>query len=175
MANKSKRPKGSSAYRIKRARNKKPVRFLELAIMFLFVVVAIYVVSFVIQISKGYSGEKESTEYYINLQVLNGCGEKSLANRLANIIEMAVEKPLAIRIIDTDNFENFGVEESFVISRKSNLAGANLLAQQLNLTTPVSYREIENNYMDIGATLVLGADYKTLFDQEENKSSQGNR
>lgn len=139
------------------------MRFLELSILFLFIVVVGFVASFTVQITKGYSSEKEPAEYFINLQVLNGCGEKGIANRLANDIEMAVEKPLAVRVIDTDNFDNFGVEKTFIISRKSDLAAAQLLADQLGLEAAVTYREIEDNYRDIGATLVLGKDYHIVF------------
>ncbi len=162
--------KGGSAYRIKRARGKKPLRFLELAILFLFIVVVGYVASFSIQISQGYSQGKEATEFYINLQVLNGCGEKGIANKLANQIEISVEKPLAVRVIDTDNFDNFGVEKTFVISRKSDLKAANILARQLNLGEAVTYREIEDNYLDIGASLILGKDYREVF----NLPAKGN-
>lgn len=164
MAKKAKKSKGDSAYRIKRARKKKPLRILELSILFLFVIVVAYVASFTVQITKGYTSETEVTQYYINLQVLNGCGEKGLANRLANKIEMAVINPLAVRVIDTDNFDNFGVEKSFVISRKDDLTAANLLARQLGLADAVTYREIEDNYLDIGATLVLGTDYRSVFE-----------
>jgi hypothetical protein len=163
MAKKSKRSKGDSTYRIKRAKSKKPLRFLELGILFLFVIVAVYAASFTVQIARGYSGENDATEYYLNLQVLNGCGEKGLANKLANRIEVSVEKPLAVRVIDTDNFDNFGVEKTFIISRKENLTAANLLAGQLGLENAVTYREIEDNYLDIGATLVLGRDYRQAF------------
>ncbi len=163
MAKKSKRSKGDSAYRIKRAKNKKPLRFLELGILFLLVIVVVYAASFTVQIARGYSGENDATEYYLNLQVLNGCGEKGLANKLANRIEVSVEKPLAVRVIDTDNFDNFGVEKTFIISRKENLTAANLLAGQLGLENAVTYREIEDNYLDIGATLVLGRDYRQVF------------
>ena len=163
MAKKSKKIKGESAYRIKRAKNKKPIRFLELSIVFLFVIVIAYVASFAVQMTSGHSAQRDVTQYYINLQVLNGCGEKGLANSLANKIEVAVEKPLAVRIIDTDNFENFGVEKTFVVSRKENLAAAQLLADQLKIELPVTYREIEDNYLDIGATLVLGKDYTEIF------------
>jgi len=153
-------PKGSSAYRIKRAKEKKPLRFLEIGILCLFLVVVVFAASFTIQISKGYSKESEPTEYYINLQVLNGQGERGLANRLANAIEAAVDNPLAVRVIDTDNFENYGVEKTFVISRQADLRGARLLADQLGITEEVVFREIDDNYLNIGATLVLGADYQ---------------
>ena len=169
MAKKSRRPKGSSAYRIKRAKTKKPLRFLEIGILFLFVVVVAYVASFTVQITRGYSREKDPTEHYINLQVLNGCGEKGLANRLANRVEMAVEKPLAVRVIDTDNFDNFGVEQTFIISRTSDLTAANLLAEQLDLQQAVTFREIEDNYLDIGATLVLGKDYPAVLGIDDNE------
>jgi len=164
MAKKSKKTKGESAYRIKRAKNKKPVRFLELGIVFLVVVVVAYVASFAVQMTRGHSAQRDVTQHYINLQVLNGCGEKGLANSLANRIEVAVEKPLAVRIIDTDNFDNFGVEKTFIISRKENITAAKLLADQLDIELPVTYREIEDNYLDIGATLVLGKDYTEIFD-----------
>lgn len=163
MTKKSKKSKGGSAYRIKRAKNKKPIRFLELSIVFLLIVVGAYAASFMVQISSGHSKEAPPTEYYINLQVLNGCGEKGIANKLANRIEVSVEKPLAVRVIDTDNFDNFGVEETFIISRESDLNAANLLAEQLNIGPAVTYREIEDNYLDIGATLILGADYRDVF------------
>ena len=168
----SKRPKGSSAYRIKRAKEKKPLRFLELGILFLFVVVAGYIASFTVQITRGYSSEKSPVEYFINLQVLNGCGEKGLANKLANRIEVAVEKPLALRVIDTGNFDNFGVEKTFIISRSSDLSAANLLADQLGLEGAVTYREIDDNYLDIGATLVLGKDYPIIFPDRAGQSTR---
>lgn len=144
------------------------MRFVEISILFLFVLVVGYIASFTVQITRGYSSEKEPTEHYINLQVLNGCGEKGLANRLANRIEMAVQKPLAVRVIDTDNFDNFGVEKTFIISRKNDLEAANLLAEQLGLDKAVTYREIDNNYLDIGATLVLGKDYPDIFPADDD-------
>lgn len=145
------------------------MRFLEIGILLLFVVVVAFAASFTVQITNGYSREKDPIEYYINLQVLNGCGEKGVANRLANRIEMAVQQPLAVRVIDTDNFDNFGVEKTFIISRKSDLAAADLLAEQLGLDEAVTYREIEDNHLDIGATLVLGADYRRVLKVDEDE------
>ncbi|MFH1700408.1 MAG: LytR C-terminal domain-containing protein [Candidatus Zixiibacteriota bacterium] len=173
MTEKTKKSKGGSAYRIKRAKNKKPIRFLEFSIIFLLIVVGAYAASFIVQVSNGYSKENPPTEYYINLQVLNGCGEKGIANKLANKIEASVKKPLAVRIIDTDNFYNFGVEKTFIISRKSNLNAATLLATQLNIDPEVTYREIEDNYLDIGATLILGNDYRDIFEiGEKNRETR---
>jgi hypothetical protein len=159
----SDRPKGISAYRIKRARTKKPIRFLEVSIVVLFIAVAAYAASFTVQMARGHTEEKVPVEYYINLQVLNGCGEAGIANVLADQIEMAFRQPLTVRIVDTDNFDRFDVEKTFVISRASDLTAATLLAQQIGLSDAVVYREIEDNYLDIGATLVLGKDYDVIF------------
>ena len=163
MAKNSDKPKGSSAYRIRRAKTRKPIRFLEVAILLLFIIVVGYAVSFTVQITKGYSTQKAPTEYYINLQILNGVGDPGLANRMADRVESVVTKPLAVRVIDTDNFDTFGIEKTFVISRTSDMVAANLLAQQLGLSEAVTYREIEDNYLDIGATLVLGKDYAAVL------------
>jgi len=163
MFRKSHRSKGDSAYRIKRAKSKKPIRFLETGILILLFIVVAYVASFTIQITNGYSREKEPTQYYINLQVLNGCGNKGLAEQLADRIEMTAKKPLAVRVVDADNFDNFQVEKTFVISRVQPATAAEMLAQQLGITTPVTYSPIDDNYRSIGATLVLGKDYKTIL------------
>jgi hypothetical protein len=160
---KNSRSTGSSAYRIKRAKVKKPLRFLEVIILLLFILVVGYAVSFTVQITKGYSQEEPPTTHYIRLQVLNGCGIPGLANRLITRIEGAVSTPLVVQIIETENFERFDIEKTFIVSRKSDLTAATMLAQQLGLDPAVAYRELENNYMDIGATLVLGKDYQAMF------------
>lgn len=135
----------------------------------LFVIVVAYVASFTVQITNGYSKSSPTTTTYVNVQLLNGCGEKGLANRLANLVEKSVEAPLAIRIIDTDNFGNFGLEKTFVISRRKDISAAKLLADQLGIEEDVIYKPIENNYLDIGATLVLGLDYEKYFSSETER------
>jgi hypothetical protein len=169
MARNSRRSKGSSAYRVKRSKKKKPLRALEISIAVLFVIVVAYVASFTVQITNGYSKSSEPATMFINVQLLNGCGEKGLANRLANLVEKAVEKPLAIRIIDTDNFDNFGLEKTFIISRQENLEAAKQLADQIGIEQEVIYKPIENNYLDIGATVVLGLDYESYFPTETER------
>ena len=59
-------------------------------------------------------------------------------------------------VVDTDNFDNFGVERTFIISRNNDSAAANLLGAQLGITEKVIYRELEDNYLDIGASVVIG-------------------
>ena len=163
MAEKSKRLKGSSAYRVKRAKEKRPIRFLEFGILFIFLVVMAYVASFMLQITKGYSKEKEPVSYYLNVQLLNGCGEKGISNKLAAKIERIVKRPLSVQVVDTDNFDNFGVERTFVISRSSDSTAAQIMATQLGIKEKLTFRELDNNYLDIGATLVLGKDYKEVL------------
>jgi len=163
MARESRKLKADSAYRIRRAKSKKPLRFVELGIVLLFLMVAAYIASFTVHMTKGYTQEKEVPQYFINVQILNGCGEKGIAYTVADKLEDLVRKPLSIRVIDSDNFDRFDVEKTFVISRRQDLTPAMLLAQQLGLDIPVTYREIDDNYLDIGATLVLGKDCRAVL------------
>lgn len=172
MTEKSKRLKGSSAYRVKRAKDKKPIRFVEFGIIVLFLIVLAYAASFTIQITKGYSKEREPVEYYLNLQILNGCGEKGISNRLAAKVERAVNKPLSVQVVDTDNFESFDVERTFIISRIPDTLAAAALAFQLGVKEAVLFTDIENNYLDIGATLVIGKDYPQVLKLDNPNSER---
>ncbi len=172
MAKKSKKTSGGNAYRIKRAKNKKPIRVLEIGIVFLFFLVAAYVVSIGFRFQTGHTTEETAVEHFINLQVLNGCGERGVANMMANAIEVAVVEPLMVRVIDTDNFDNFGVEKTFVISRSEDKTAAELLTRQLGIDETVAYRAIEDNYLGINATLVLGKDYREVFDFDDESGTR---
>lgn len=163
MSKESRRLQADSAYRIKRARKKKPMRLVELGIVALFLVVVAYVASFTVQITKGYSQEKPVMEYFLNLQILNGCGKRGVAGQVTESLEKKIQRPLTIRVVDSDNFEHFNVDTTFIISRKADLTAAQLLARQLGLDDQISFRAIDDNYLDIGATLVLGTDYQRLL------------
>ncbi len=139
------------------------MRLVELGIVALFLIIVAYAASFVVQITKGYSQERPVVEYFVNLQILNGCGQAGIAGLLTDRLEKKIQKPLTVRVIDAANFDNFNVDTTFIISRKADTTAAILLARQLGLDEDIAYRELEDNYMDIGATLVVGKDYRRLL------------
>ncbi len=145
-------------------------RFLELAIVAIFALVAIYTASFVIRITHGYSKTIEAPEYMVRLQILNGCGTKGVGNIAAKAIPSMIGLPLDVKILDIDNFDSYDVNECFIISRDNNSKAAELLASQLNINPGnIVYQELENNYRSITATLVLGKDYeRTILKSSQN-------
>jgi hypothetical protein len=174
MSKDPKRLKADSAYRIKRARKKKPMRLVELAIVVLFLIIIAYAASFVVQITKGYSQERPTVDYFVNVQILNGCGLAGVAGLVTDEIEKRVRKPLTIRVVDAANFDNFNVDTTFLIARTTDTAAVKILARQMGLDEDIAYRALEDNYMNIGVTLVVGKDYKRLLTGQPAARPAGN-
>lgn len=136
-------------------------RILELAIVAIFALVAIYAASFAIRITHGFSKTIEAPEHIIRLQILNGCGIDGAANQAAKAVPGRVRLPLEVKIMDVDDFDSYDVVESFIFSREEDLTASRLLAEQLGLDPEkVIFHNLENNYRSISATLVLGSDYE---------------
>jgi hypothetical protein len=155
------------------AKKKKNSRFLELAIVAIFALVAIYAASFAIRITHGLSKTIDAPDHIVRLQILNGCGTDGAANQVARTIPGLIELPLEVNVIDVDNFRAYDVSKTFVISRDEDLTAARLLTEQFSLDQDeIKYNPIENNYRSINATLVLGDDYETIFfPNQENKEN----
>ncbi len=155
--------KNSNIKRRTTVKKKSNSRFLELAIVAIFTLVAIYAASFAIRITHGFSKTIEAPEYVIRLQILNGCGEDGAANRVAGAIPGRTKLPLEVKVIDVDDFDSYDVAETFIISRQKDTEAAKLLAEQLGIDSDkVIYQKMENNYRRISATLVMGKDYELM-------------
>jgi heme/copper-type cytochrome/quinol oxidase subunit 2 len=141
---------------------KKRSRFLELAIVAITALVVIYVISFAIRVTHGFSRTHDTPEHVIRLQVLNGCGVDGAAGQVATALSRSIKMPIELSVVEVADFDSYHVEKSFLISRESNTRAAAALAERLGLATdPIVYRPIENNYRSINVTLVLGDDFRT--------------
>jgi len=137
-------------------------RMLEMLILVSFVVTLVYVASFTVRATQGAYRERPVAVIGLRVQALNGCGEKGLANKIAEKLSERVVAPLAVEVVDAGNFSIFDIEKSFIISRTPDLADAQLLAAQLGLSAEeVIYVPLEDNYKSIQATLVIGKDFNT--------------
>ena len=146
-------------------------RFLELAIVAIFALVAIYAASFAIRITHGFSKTIEAPEYVIRLQILNGCGEDGAANRAAKALPGQIKLPLEVKVMDVDDFDSYDISETFIISRQEDTEAAEMLSEQLGFDSDkVIYQKMENNYRSISATLVLGKDYELTILKRSEKS-----
>ncbi|MCP4704953.1 MAG: LytR C-terminal domain-containing protein [candidate division Zixibacteria bacterium] len=137
---------------------------MELAIVAIFALVAIYAASFAIRITHGFSKTIEAPEYVIRMQILNGCGTDGVANQVAKVLPVRVKLPLEVKVIDVDDFDSYDISETFIISRLEDTDAAEILAVQLGLDPDkVVYQNLENNYRTVSATLVLGKDYEATI------------
>jgi len=92
----------------------------------------------------------------IQIEVLNGCGVPGLANQLTTSL-----RRLGFDVVETDNYQNFNVTETFIISRVADKENAHRIATALGLQKKrVILEESQDFYLD--ATLVVGSDYKTF-------------
>jgi len=148
--------------------SRKKSRVLEMAIVAIFAMVVIYMASFAIRITHGVSKTIDVPEYTIRLQILNGCGTTGAASRVSKAIGGLIKMPIEVNVIDIDDFNDYPVKESFLISRISDSDPIEILSEQLNLTGDISYLPIENNYRSISATLVLGDDFEIFIKEPSN-------
>ncbi|SYZ72986.1 hypothetical protein TRIP_C21101 [Candidatus Zixiibacteriota bacterium] len=147
----------------------KPSRFLELSILAIFILVLIYGASFALRINNGVSKTTVTTTYPVRIQILNGCGTRGLADRIAYALPKLVTAPVEASVVEVFDFKASNVKRSFLIAREADLTGTKKLAEQLGLPTDnIVYEPIENNYRSITATLVVGEDYNTTLLKKAN-------
>ncbi|MFH2037117.1 MAG: LytR C-terminal domain-containing protein [Candidatus Zixiibacteriota bacterium] len=143
--------------------SRKNSRLLEMAIVVIFAMVVIYAASLAIRVTHGISKTVDSPEYTIRLQILNGCGTTGAANKVSKALPGLIKLPIEVNIVDIDDFNDYPVKESFLISRNSDSDPIEILSEQLNLLGDISYKPMENNYRSISATLVLGEDFEKFI------------
>ena len=91
----------------------------------------------------------------IQIEVLNGCGEKGIADLYANFL-----RKNNYDVIDYKNADNFNYNSSKIIVHNNNLAVENV-ADLFDIESKnVDYLFNENIFYDM--TLIIGKDYKQL-------------
>jgi hypothetical protein len=148
---------------------KKNSRFLELTILAIFSLVVVYGASFALRISNGVSKTIDVPVQNIKLQILNGCGRHGIADKVAKALPTKVKLPLELSVVDIYDFRAFDVKKCFLISRSSDLSIAKNLAEHLGLDREnIVFEPLENNYRNIGVTLVIGEDYEQVLLKTKN-------
>ncbi|MBN4056689.1 LytR C-terminal domain-containing protein [bacterium AH-315-J21] len=129
-----------------------------------FALAVVYAASFAAKVSTGVSKTRPVPEVTLRVQILNGCGERGSANKVAEALKSRVRLPLEVSIVNVDNFTVYDIEKSFLISRTQRVEDTKLLADQLGLyRDDIIYAPLEDNYRSIQVTLVVGKDYRDKF------------
>ena len=97
----------------------------------------------------------EENNQDIQIEVLNGCGEKGVADLYANFL-----RKNNYDVIDYKNADNFNYNSSKIIVHNNNLAVENVADLFEIESKNVDYLFNENIFYDM--TLIVGKDYKQL-------------
>jgi LytR cell envelope-related transcriptional attenuator len=139
-------------------------RALETLIVIGFALAVVYAASFAAKVSNGVSKTRPVPEVSLRVQILNGCGERGSAGKVAEALKSKVQLPLEVSVVNVDNFTVYDIEKSFLISRTKHVEDTRLLADQLGLfRDDIIYAPLEDNYRSIQVTLVVGRDYEDKF------------
>jgi len=102
----------------------------------------------------------DSINKIIQIEVLNGCGDKGIADLYASYL-----RDNNYDVIDYKNADNFDYNASKIIVHNNNLAVENVAELFEIETKHVDYLFNENIFYDM--TLIVGKDYKKLSSYED--------
>ncbi len=92
----------------------------------------------------------------IQLEVLNGCGITGIATRFTDRL-----RDYGFDVVETGNYDNFDVSNTFVVSRSGQMQNAYRVADALGISRQQVLREqAPEFYLDV--TLIIGSDYESL-------------
>lgn len=92
----------------------------------------------------------------IQVEVLNGCGVGGVATQFTTQL-----RKNGFDVVESGNFDTFDVKNTLVIDRSGNLEHARRVATALGVDEAFILREISKDFY-LDATIVIGADYKSL-------------
>ena len=114
---------------------------------------------------------QSSVSISLRLQVLNGCGAPGVAGRFAKYLTDVGKPDFAIDVIDERNFSSTKQEKTILIARRAGSPVAERLAMKLGLSPEqVTYKELEDNFLDIDYSLVVGSDYDKYLSRAVGKN-----
>ena len=95
----------------------------------------------------------------IKIEVLNGCGEKGIAAKVADFLRTE-----HIDVIRSENADNFDYDRTVLIHRSENLYDLKTLAKVLNFDISNEAQVLiqPSSKADVDLTLILGEDYQSV-------------
>jgi hypothetical protein len=101
--------------------------------------------------------KKELPAEIIQVEVLNGCGVNSLADRFTDYLRLQ-----NIDVVKTGNYESFSIYESLVIDRSGNIANAHKVAKVLGVKKGNVIQQLNDDYF-LDVSIIVGKDYHQLL------------
>lgn len=101
--------------------------------------------------------KKDLPAEIIQVEVLNGCGVNSLADRFTDYLRLQ-----NIDVVKTGNYESFNIYESLVIDRSGNIANAHKVAKVLGVKSKNVIQQLNDDYF-LDVSIIVGKDYHQLL------------
>ncbi|MCJ7507645.1 MAG: LytR C-terminal domain-containing protein [candidate division Zixibacteria bacterium] len=157
--------KSESAHFYKRREKRKSREVKDWIIILLTLIVVVYALSLAshLTLNKAQgSGTEEPT--YLRVQILNGCKQSGLAEKIRDQLISRRWEEFAFDVVDVGNFGDSTISQTLILDRKGQDKRAFEVADILGIKKEnVFLKRLEDNYLDIDLSIVLGADYSQIF------------
>ncbi len=150
----------------------RPSRGLNYLIGVLSLVVLVFASSTILKVLSGETSSLPVERSYLRVQVLNGCGVLQAAATMASIIREAGIPNVDFDVIDADNFDTFEVSATMILVRDERaMSDALRLADKLGISNEnVVSQQLDDNYLGLDLTIILGIDFESIVDRIGSKS-----
>lgn len=163
-----KRKKTAKSHRFyrKRSKRKKSFNLLDLGIAFFGVLTILFVLSSVRRLTQTQAeGSLRITP--LRLQVLNATGSELDTEVMKLLEEMNLGK-YYFEVVEQENFSDSPIKETLLLDRGGEKKLTRLVGEKLGLKREnIISQELENNYLNISYTLILGQDYQEFLKQKD--------
>ena len=100
----------------------------------------------------------------LQIDVKNGCGARGVADRFTEYL-----RTNGFDVVETGNFTTSDIKTTMVIDRAGNMKNARTIANALGVSEKYVIEQINKDFL-LDATVVIGADYQSLYPfRESNK------
>jgi len=157
-------PKEKQARFYKRREKARSSKLKDWTILLLTLVLAVYGFSLVRQLTLSEAKGTTEESVSVRIQVLNGCGQSGLAEQIRDRLISQRWGNLNFDVVDVNNFNDQPISHTLILDRKGENRKAVKVANALGIDEEnVFLKKLEDNYLDIDVTLVLGIDYPQML------------
>ncbi|MBD3218791.1 MAG: hypothetical protein GF310_10970 [candidate division Zixibacteria bacterium] len=141
---------------------KRKGKLFDITLIVLSVFVVVLLSSTAIRFVRGETKELPQELTILRTQIANGCGVNGAAAKMAEWVKKQSSAVLKYDVIDVKNFENTAIPQTMVLVRDPMaLSKADMIAEQLGIPkSNVSMSELEDNFLALDITVVVGKDYE---------------
>jgi hypothetical protein len=160
-----KRKGADKRYRFYRRRSKAKQggRLLDLGIVFLGLLTILFVLSSAKRLTQT-QAEGSLRTSPLRVQVLNSSGKKLDSGQVRLFLEKKNLSPYYLVVVEQKDLPDSLVKESLLLDRVGDGKVAQQIGEKIGLKKKnILDQKLENNYLNISYTLILGQDYQRIF------------